>query len=127
MLTKQKGYFIINHVVTDAEIAQLVEHNLAKVGVASSSLVFRSMQIHPGLMTGIFLLPGKPFLKETVLLQMDLRPLCRFHRNFSFARGFFVVFACQIEYVVILYCSIVKVGRFLYPKIYRVITNSNIY
>ena len=26
-----------------AEIAQLVEHNLAKVGVASSSLVFRSM------------------------------------------------------------------------------------
>ena len=28
---------------TSAEIAQLVEHNLAKVGVASSSLVFRSM------------------------------------------------------------------------------------
>ena len=27
-----------------AEIAQLVEHNLAKVGVASPSLVFRSMQ-----------------------------------------------------------------------------------
>ena len=27
----------------NAEIAQLVEHNLAKVGVASSSLVFRSM------------------------------------------------------------------------------------
>ena len=27
---------------THAEIAQLVEHNLAKVGVASSSLVFRS-------------------------------------------------------------------------------------
>ena len=27
-----------------AEIAQLVEHNLAKVGVASSSLVFRSEQ-----------------------------------------------------------------------------------
>ena len=29
--------------VTNAEIAQLVEHNLAKVGVASSSLVFRSL------------------------------------------------------------------------------------
>ena len=29
--------------VFDAEIAQLVEHNLAKVGVASSSLVFRSL------------------------------------------------------------------------------------
>ena len=27
-----------------AEVAQLVEHNLAKVGVASSSLVFRSHQ-----------------------------------------------------------------------------------
>ena len=29
---------------TVAEIAQLVEHNLAKVGVASSSLVFRSRE-----------------------------------------------------------------------------------
>ena len=29
---------------TYAEVAQLVEHNLAKVGVASSSLVFRSKQ-----------------------------------------------------------------------------------
>ncbi len=28
-----------------AEIAQLVEHNLAKVGVASSSLVFRSKEV----------------------------------------------------------------------------------
>ena len=43
VLTKPKSYFIINHVVNDAEIAQLVEHDLAKVGVASSSLVFRSM------------------------------------------------------------------------------------
>ena len=42
MLTKPESYFIINHVVTDAEIAQLVEHNLAKVGVASSSLVLIS-------------------------------------------------------------------------------------
>ena len=30
-----------------AEIAQLVEHNLAKVGVASSSLVFRSKEGDP--------------------------------------------------------------------------------
>ena len=29
----------------NAEIAQLVEHNLAKVGVASSSLVFRSCSL----------------------------------------------------------------------------------
>ena len=28
--------------INNAEIAQLVEHDLAKVGVASSSLVFRS-------------------------------------------------------------------------------------
>ena len=28
-----------------AEIAQLVEHHLAKVGVASSSLVFRSIKV----------------------------------------------------------------------------------
>ena len=40
---KRTSDHAINHVVTDAEIAQLVEHNLAKVGVASSSLVFRSM------------------------------------------------------------------------------------
>ena len=55
VLTKVKSYFIINHVVTDAEIAQLVEHNLAKVGVASSSLVFRSMRIRPGCTSRDFL------------------------------------------------------------------------
>ena len=32
--------------ITNAEIAQLVEHNLAKVRVASSSLVFRSKTGH---------------------------------------------------------------------------------
>ena len=32
-------------IVCFAEIAQLVEHNLAKVGVASSSLVFRSKSL----------------------------------------------------------------------------------
>ena len=64
LLTKLKCYFIIIHVVTDAEIAQLVEHNLAKVGVASSSLVFRSMQIHPGLMTGIFYWQKSPAVRR---------------------------------------------------------------
>ena len=34
--------YICNHKQKNAEIAQLVEHNLAKVRVASSSLVFRS-------------------------------------------------------------------------------------
>ena len=32
--------------ITHAEVAQLVEHNLAKVRVASSSLVFRSKKEH---------------------------------------------------------------------------------
>ena len=34
---------MMNGCRNDAEIAQLVEHNLAKVRVASSSLVFRSI------------------------------------------------------------------------------------
>ena len=33
---------VVEKHISTAEIAQLVEHNLAKVGVASSSLVFRS-------------------------------------------------------------------------------------
>ena len=33
-----------SHILKNAEIAQLVEHNLAKVRVASSSLVFRSLK-----------------------------------------------------------------------------------
>ena len=37
-----------------AEIAQLVEHDLAKVGVASSSLVFRSKK-NASLSVGVFL------------------------------------------------------------------------
>ena len=48
------GYLIVSLLVSQiisqnckqnyAEIAQLVEHNLAKVGVASPSLVFRSKE-----------------------------------------------------------------------------------
>ena len=34
--------YLCNPKRKNAEVAQLVEHNLAKVGVASSSLVFRS-------------------------------------------------------------------------------------
>ena len=33
---------------TNAKVAQLVEHDLAKVGVASSNLVFRSKYIPTG-------------------------------------------------------------------------------
>ena len=35
----------VDVIAHNAEIAQLVEHNLAKVGVASSSLVFRSRSL----------------------------------------------------------------------------------
>ncbi len=38
----KKTYVYLQPQTTQAEIAQLVEHDLAKVGVASSSLVFRS-------------------------------------------------------------------------------------
>ena len=41
-----KFNFIRTFAIPFAEIAQLVEHNLAKVGVASSSLVFRSKTGH---------------------------------------------------------------------------------
>ena len=36
-------------------MAQLVEHNLAKVGVAGSSPVVRSMIYQAGLLTGFFI------------------------------------------------------------------------
>ncbi len=45
MVGKKKG--CIFAFANQAEIAQLVEHNLAKVGVASSSLVFRSTEKNP--------------------------------------------------------------------------------
>ena len=44
----EKSAYLCNpkrKVRVNAEIAQLVEHNLAKVGVASSSLVFRSKRV----------------------------------------------------------------------------------
>ena len=47
------------HFLYYAEIAQLVEHNLAKVGVASSSLVFRSRKSQRNL--GLFLYPSPTF------------------------------------------------------------------
>ena len=40
-LRKESQFFVLMN-VANAKIAQLVEHNLAKVGVAGSSPVFRS-------------------------------------------------------------------------------------
>ncbi len=42
IFANQKTVVYLQPQLTSAEIAQLVEHDLAKVGVASSSLVFRS-------------------------------------------------------------------------------------
>ena len=48
-----------------AEIAQLVEHNLAKVGVASSSLVFRSREVIRN--DGLFLFVSMGYVAPTKL------------------------------------------------------------
>ena len=42
MCRGSSSLLLFTQIILHAEIAQLVEHNLAKVGVASSSLVFRS-------------------------------------------------------------------------------------
>ena len=42
--------------ISQAEVAQLVEHNLAKVGVASSSLVFRSKNVETRFIASLFFL-----------------------------------------------------------------------
>ena len=44
--------------ISQAEVAQLVEHNLAKVGVASSSLVFRSIRRDAMLRLFLFIPPN---------------------------------------------------------------------
>ena len=49
-------YFCNPKVLTNAEVAQLVEHNLAKVGVAGSNLVFRSE--NPSFGMDFFWSPG---------------------------------------------------------------------
>ena len=55
-----KNIYICSHKFNHAEIAQLVEHNLAKVRVASSSLVFRSRKKNLSGSGDIFfeILPG---------------------------------------------------------------------
>ena len=50
--SRSYSYFCTPYVLThNAEVAQLVEHNLAKVGVAGSNLVFRSQN---SIFDGIF-------------------------------------------------------------------------
>lgn len=50
-------YICTPQVLKQAEVAHLVEHDLAKVGVASSSLVFRS---NPALLRDFFSPDGEP-------------------------------------------------------------------
>ncbi len=50
-----------------AEVAQLVEHDLAKVGVASSSLVFRSKERTAEKVALSFLFPFFGFLVGEIL------------------------------------------------------------
>ena len=54
-----KGGAVQKH---NAEIAQLVEHNLAKVGVASSSLVFRSENQAVTEVAACFFVYNQPYL-----------------------------------------------------------------
>ena len=56
----------------NAEIAQLVEHNLAKVGVASSSLVFRSKTGHLRMTFIIEITRRGTIIYAVVLLQRRL-------------------------------------------------------
>ena len=45
-----ESHFLHEQEIKNAEIAQLVEHNLAKVRVASSSLVFRSTSVEGSML-----------------------------------------------------------------------------
>ena len=76
----------------NAEIAQLVEHNLAKVRVASSSLVFRS-SLKGCSNGGIGRHEG---LKIPWLLQ-----LCGFKSRFEYSKGQIVILAvCLFFYAI---------------------------
>lgn len=75
---------------SSAEIAQLVEHDLAKVGVASSSLVFRSTLNIPMQYVGIFLYANCPSggigRHEGLKILWPLR-LCRFEPGLGYKKN----------------------------------------
>ena len=74
-----------------AEIAQLVEHNLAKVGVASSSLVFRSKK--SAEMLTYFLKRGQD-LNRSEMTERKYHPTGFNHMSVVLVHkaGFFVLF-----------------------------------
>lgn len=80
---------------SSAEIAQLVEHDLAKVGVASSSLVFRSSLNIPMQFVGIFCMLKCPSggigRHEGLKILWPLR-LCRFEPGLGYKKPAWPVF-----------------------------------
>ena len=68
-----------NNTFETAEIAQLVEHNLAKVRVASSSLVFRSKTGH---------------LRMTFIMEITRRGTIIFRSSITMV-GFFCFYLCH--------------------------------
>ena len=73
----------------NAEIAQLVEHDLAKVGVASSSLVFRS---NPDRKSGFFVNIQDKCLSGGIGRRAGLKILCpfracRFDSGLRYSKG----------------------------------------
>ena len=63
--------------ISQAEVAQLVEHNLAKVGVASSSLVFRSTKKRRKCLRLFFYHFSSPFIAPVPITLYSGPSLCR--------------------------------------------------
>ena len=78
--------YLHSHYGNNAKVAQLVEHDLAKVGVASSSLVFRSACLDLLLVAWRFFLScpnGEIGRHEGLKILWPLRP-CRFDSGFGY-------------------------------------------
>ena len=96
-----ESYFCTPNLVlyNQAKVAHLVEHDLAKVGVASSSLVFRSKSRSSD---GIFFKSVTDALVVELVDTQDLKSCspqreCGFdsrlgHYPFAYARGFFLLY-----------------------------------
>ena len=80
-----------------AEIAQLVEHNLAKVGVASSSLVFRSRSLEwwNGRHEGLKIL----WAEMSVRVRVSLRAHYTIADLHYASQLFFICFSSSLEQV----------------------------
>ena len=99
-----------------AEIAQLVEHNLAKVGVASSSLVFRSQaerQLKIFLRLPFFILHSSFFILHSSLFISSLLQslLCKIHiyeRRKAFNGSFFTFTSKHLKHFL---CVSVKMSE----------------